>query len=609
MYRDYPVTGRHHVIPMPLSTYHGLQILHDQDFYVGPTPSSELISPEDDNSCKPIACGVSCDLLLSSLCLWETKKKMMSSIKKVLLEKWLALSDSSDIQAIMPILYRSHYFSSCFRTNLHEQIAKIAIDVGLPTTMPHSCDWSSAQGSYSRVMAESSQSLRSFVLVPLKPEQYGLSPEEPPTLTSVGDYPGVEDFRPSSIRHSRTEFSTNSTCHFIMIKTKRDCVWRLSYAKLAKSFPAELQMLPLVTRFFRPETLQKVIAVDYASAQVYYESLNKPTLSSLRLRYHLQREGLNLEPLAFEGWLLGVELLRAKDVLGAYKESLKLADSNTTCDRQSIHRFYYERLHGNRRLKEFYAGHTSDLLPDGISLDAILDLPLVINGKEFQTLRHYLQRAEHVLNPKRRSGLKSLPITFGLGDGHGGNVMISDSQKPSTITYIDYEVAGYHTPFLDLAKPLYLDGFMEIAYADLMHEDLDSNSLAGNSVQWRVQADSVRIDYTFDMQPISKALASIKLEYMLRPVFDILLQFEPSKLAVAEETLACALFSCALLSRNYSKCPNVFFLNLALGIELATDTKQTFMDMVGWNNWPRHKIANDEGVHYERDMIPESQNT
>ena len=41
---------------------------------------------------------------------------------------------------------------------------------------------------------------------------------------------------------------------------------------------------------------------------------------------------------------------------------------------------------------------------------------------------------------------------------------------------------------------------------------------------------------------------------------------------LAEETLAYGLFACALLT-NYSLKPDVFFLNLAVGVRLATEMK------------------------------------
>ena len=48
--------------------------------------------------------------------------------------------------------------------------------------------------------------------------------------------------------------------------------------------------------------------------------------------------------------------------------------------------------------------------------------------------------------------------------------MVSLDIDAPYLLYVDYEVTGYHTPFLDLAKPIYMDGFFNAAYADLMYE-------------------------------------------------------------------------------------------------------------------------------------------
>jgi len=101
-----------------------------------------------------------------------------------------------------------------------------------------------------------------------------------------------------------------------------------------------------------------------------------------------------------------------------------------------------------------------------MNLETFLDSPLVINGQSHQSLRHHLNRASQVLDPEKVRGLSSLPIAFGFGDGHGGNVMVSSASSPPSMLYVDYEVAGHHTPFLDLAKPIYQDGFFNTSYAN-----------------------------------------------------------------------------------------------------------------------------------------------
>ncbi len=205
-----------------------------------------------------------------------------------------------------------------------------------------------------------------------------------------------------------------------------------------------------------------------------------------------------------------------------------------------------------------------------MSLDAFSDLPIVINGRSYHDLRHHLGRALQILDPHRVGGLNLLTTAFGLGDGHGGNVMVSTESTVPSILYVDYEVAGTHTPFLDLAKPIYQDGFFDVAYADFLHDDLTRTVDGdGMAVRWRVEEGTIHVDYDLNMETLSKGLAVIKLEYLLRPMLETLDQAANGLRDLAEETLAYGLFACALLTRDYSRRPDVFFLDLAVGVRLA----------------------------------------
>lgn len=50
-----------------------------------------------------------------------------------------------------------------------------------------------------------------------------------------------------------------------------------------------------------------------------------------------------------------------------------------------------------------------------------------------------------------------------------------------------------------------------------------------------------------------------------------------------------AAYSCALLTRDYSKRPDVFFLNLAVGVRLATEMRRVFSEYFDWCNWDPHR--------------------
>lgn len=57
---------------------------------------------------------------------------------------------------------------------------------------------------------------------------------------------------------------------------------------------------------------------------------------------------------------------------------------------------------------------------DAVKPESLMGLSIIINGKSYKPLKYYLYRALKVLNLEIGEGLSSLPVAFGLGDGHGG---------------------------------------------------------------------------------------------------------------------------------------------------------------------------------------------
>ena len=166
--------------------------------------------------------------------------------------------------------------------------------------------------------------------------------------------------------------------------------------------------------------------------------------------------------------ILNIELAKAEDMLRAYRLSLQ-----TTADRESsflqpIHRFYYARLVNNTRLNEFYSaginvhGHFPPIT-------SFMDMQFKVNGRSYPSIGQISRDATRFLHPTTTS---TCPSVFGLGDAHGANIIVPDKGGPNNrreLLYNDYEGAGYHSVMLDLAKPLYLDVFFEMLYADIIH--------------------------------------------------------------------------------------------------------------------------------------------
>ena len=95
---------------------------------------------------------------------------------------------------------------------------------------------------------------------------------------------------------------------------------------------------------------------------------------------------------------------------------------------------------------------------------------------------------------------------------------------------------------------------------------------------------TLSIDYNLQLGFLSRGLAVAKPEYLLRPMFELLSQSATALSERAEETLSYGLFACALLTRDYSSRPDVFFLNLAIGVRLVSEMRKMLVDCFEWRN-------------------------
>ncbi|GJC88090.1 hypothetical protein ColLi_10928 [Colletotrichum liriopes] len=252
---------------------------------------------------------------------------------------------------------------------------------------------------------------------------------------------------------------------------------------------------------------------------------------------------------------------------------------------QKIHRYFSGRLQSDSRFLAFYSDTISTICGDpNISAPDFVKIPLVINGTQHPPLGSFFDQARKYLNPREPGGLRDLPAAFGLGDGHGGNVMGTPGGQSTDIMHIDYEVSGTHCPFLDMAKAMYNDGFFNAFYGDLLSDNLSSKpNASGITVAWSFSPEVIRVDYEADVGDVGKVIAVTKLEYILVPLLQLVAEkHDSSKVDLAEKVLGHALLACALLTRNFSKRPDLLFLNLALGVRLAADMRRVFAETFGW---------------------------
>ena len=576
----------------------------------------DAIVSSKGRSYEAICPGVSCDLFLTSLCVFEREPGMITSLKAAILLKWRLLSGADDLKSIMPLFYRGARFGRNYSQVLRTEIQKAELRysknaVGIKTSNQKTRGNSTLAASNGhqpcRILGKHAYDCptghRGFSFTPLQWRVAPLRSLTDSTLHPEQSFPAVYGIRDEDTTTPLTRFSSNSKGSHAEILTSSNLGWQPVYIKTAQSVPNELAALPSVRYHFPRESVQILAAAQPALGRLFFQRFTGETLNETRLRYRHGQGPVSKDTggknCLSDEWFVDVDLRRARDVLAVYLRSFSPRDDSTSLAEQRIHSFFHYRLLENVRLQQFYGEGNPCLFPQTahgvMSLDAFSDLPMTINGQSYQNLRHYLECALQVLDPHRVGGLNLLPTAFGLGDGHGGNVMVSMTSMVPSILYVDYEVAGTHTPFLDLTKPIYQDGFFDVAYADFLHDDL-TRTVDGDGIRikWRVEEGTIHVDYNLNIEALSKALAVIKLEYLLRPMLETLNQNSHHLVELAEETLAYGLFACALLTRDYSRRPDVFFLNLAIGVRLATEMRTVFAECFDWCNWTSHRSTTQE---------------
>jgi hypothetical protein len=349
----------------------------------------------------------------------------------------------------------------------------------------------------------------------------------------------------SLVSTSETPFSSNSTsgfCKRIMSSGSDAIFWKrpadidneLKGAALAQPF---VQVLP-------------VIHVDRVEGIVYYPWFEGSSLASLRLAHHLGTAD-------HSKILLEVEMRRAEDILSIYCGTLRQGPADS-----SIQQFFQDRVHSHRRLRQLYShgltlGHTT------YALDELLYLPLVINNEAYTSLDSLLENAHDTL---ANDGL----IALGLGDGHSGNVMVSSPSLPSKHIYVDFETVGWHSPWLDMAKPSYNDALFEVLYADLLGRDLIAEGVMQVDISDNIR---VELDLNKAISPLARSILEIKKTMIMHPLEDVFRTMPnmEATICAGRLTFANALVCCAILTRNFSSCAELLFANLAAALLIGRD--------------------------------------
>lgn len=568
----------------------------------------QIAVPADQSSEIGAWPGVLCDLLLTSRCMFESSRGLGASLKQLIWSKWgdmLHQNDTASTLGPAPFsLYRWASFGKAFKDGL---LLEGATTRPLTAASPSSLPAGKLRTTFLTIRPDQGDSMTtsSVGFVSYDKPEWNLQPALHSSFasikvdTSTAPTPPHTQFVITDKVSAQSPFSRNSVCERANLEFMGGGPRHQVFIKTTASFAFELDALTLLRRLYRARDLQRIIAVDRAQKRIYYEYFNGKSLLDIRFGYlagtPLPKQENRIGPLDHR-WLLSVEAKRAYDVMRAYKLSYSAGHPSRVSSREArIHQYFYHRIHLNKHLKQFYPSTSSVFRTSGsgstIPLDEFLQLPLYVNNVRRQNLQHYLHQAELLLHPDA-DHFSLLPNVYGLGDGHGGNIMVAGPQTTTpTLRYIDYEVAGNHSIVLDMVKPIYLDCFCNALWGDMLGPDLSQRTTAihpplAPTVEWTVEATGIHVRYELNASFLDKAMARTKFEYIVCPVLEHIngLGIQGD---VAERVLAHALFCCAILTRDFSKRPDLFFLNLAIGVDLAVDMRGVIDRNFGPQGWPK----------------------
>lgn len=512
----------------------GLFILHDQ--WVHAAPATVCVHGQEASFA---AFGVTTDLLVSGVWLYG-HHPYGRLIQSQILASYSALSRQ---HATIQSFAKSHRFSSEYTSWLNQELSELHLLSDL---------------TFKRVRCHCSFMQKTFHCGETVTTPSDLFTGSSGQISSLSSQ-SVELYKQTatSLRFQRPHsvFTSNSTAAEVTLpaNTMGGMATKI-FCKHSHHSQQEVEGATNAAAFYPRVQLPRVTS----SGELLYPFFEGMTESELRLSFH--RSGRSDWHAAET--VLYAELAKAEDMLRAYRKCLMGPNEcRSETAGQPIHRFFHSRLVQNGRFREFY-GDSFHIGGKTLSMAEFLEIHWKVNGAVYPSLGELFHIAINVVHPGSRQSL-SCPVVFGLGDAHGANIMIANDvslDNGREILYVDYEVAGFHPIMLDLAKPLFIDVFFDTLYMDILPEIPET--------RYEIEEDFINIQFTPHADDITQAIFDVKQRYLLQPLFELVLSLG-GDLEKNVPLLSNALLLCAILTRNYSKTPDIFFRNMATGIVLS----------------------------------------
>lgn len=227
-----------------------------------------------------------------------------------------------------------------------------------------------------------------------------------------------------------------------------------------------------------------------------------------------------------------------KNLLVLYLKTLHLTSSQKHAE-APVHQLFYKRLTG-QRFQDFYTG--KPVCIDGnaeVTFEIFAKKKWVMNKKQYPSLQEIINTAKKLLSPDARP----IDVTIiGHGDAHSGNIFYMQNTRPAHMAYFEPAFAGRHSPFLDLAKPLFHNVFAEFLYFPQQFAEK-------YNINVTLEKDCIRIDCDFELSDFRKRIFDSKIQHVLRPLLSEL-KSSNNLMPDWKSYLKSALFCCPFLTKN-----------------------------------------------------------
>ncbi|KAI8964549.1 hypothetical protein F5Y11DRAFT_363840 [Daldinia sp. FL1419] len=209
--------------------------------------------------------------------------------------------------------------------------------------------------------------------------------------------------------------------------------------------------------------------------------------------------------------LLYTEMAKTELILHAYRKSLRDPDVRYQDPSELVESFLEDAANKDGSLARMRYNEI-ELEPGlGITHKEFWELEWIINGERYPSLDELYDQACVDIEEARNG-----PVIFGIGDTCAARTMVSpkDVHGARKIVFDNYEGAGYHPLMLDMARTFYYDVFYETINAPRLPDRELPN------IAWEVKDNAITVVYTESYGWLSRAIAKVKVRYLLQPLGD-----------------------------------------------------------------------------------------